>query len=609
MCGIAGWIDWERDVTTQAGVVDAMAASLSRRGPDAAGSWSSPRAGLAHRRLAVIDPEGGAQPMVRAQRGGAVALVYNGEIYNHRELRAELEGRGQAFRTRSDTEVLLSAYLAWGRRCVERLRGMFAFAIWDGAREELLLARDPLGVKPIFYVEQGSAVLFGSEIKALLQCPLVTPEVDAEGLAEIFALGPVRTPGHGVLRGVRELRAGHLAVFRRAGAHVEAYWRLESRAHEDDLPTTAARIGALLRASVAEQLVADVPVGVLLSGGLDSSAIAACAAESRRDAGEPPPPSFALDFVRHQEHFRPSLLRPDRDTPWARRVAAHLGVLLEVVELDTPALVGRLLDAMRARDLPSAGEADASLLLLFERAKPQTTVLLSGESADEIFGGYAWMILDAFLPQDRFPWRFQATAALLRPEVRAAVRPEEYAHERYREALAEVPALPGEDAGEARRRALLHLALTRFLPSLLERKDRMSMAASIEVRVPFCDPRLVEYAWNVPWAMKLVGGLEKGILRQALRGALPDDVLNRRKSPYPSTHDPSYLRAVSDEVARILDDPGAPVLALVDAPAVRALVQRARGAVPGQMSDDRPTLDYLIQVNSWLREYRVSIRP
>ncbi len=609
MCGIVGWLDRDRDLTTQRAALDAMARTLVPRGPDAGGTWVSPRAALAHRRLIVIDPEGGAQPMSCLLGDREVAVTYNGEIYNFRELRRELEALGHAFRTRSDTEVVLRAYLAWGHGCVERFNGIFAFALWDAAREELFVARDPLGVKPLFYAQRGSATLVASELKALLASGLVAPEVGAEGLAEIFGLGPMRTPGHGVFRGVSELPAGHRAVFGRSGARVEAYWTLRSREHEDGFEDTVLRVRGLLEDAVTRQLVADVPVGVLLSGGLDSSGVAALAAQARRRAGEPMVETYTVDFVGREAHFRANVLHRDLDTPWAKRVAEHTGMQNHVVLLDTPELIARAPDALRARDLPCIGEVETSLLLLFEKIKPHATVLLSGESADEVFGGYPWFYLDEHMPVDGFPWaQAKERAGLLSAEARAAIRPEEYARDRFREALAEVPRLPGESPREARSREIFYLHLTRFLPFMLDRKDRMSMAASVEVRVPFCDHRLVEYVWNVPWSMKFAGDIEKGLLRRALAHVLPHDVLQRRKTGYPFTQNPTYRDAVRAEVARLLDDARSPILPLLDHEAVRRLVAADEEPIPPVgLSGQRMQLEYLIQVNGWLRAYAVSL--
>ncbi|MCL6612665.1 MAG: asparagine synthase (glutamine-hydrolyzing) [Peptococcaceae bacterium] len=615
MCGITGWIDWERDLTGERTVLEAMTGTLANRGPDAAGIWLSTHAALGHRRLVVVDPAGGAQPMTR-QRGDRVCTVaYNGELYNTADLRRELEARGHTFLTRnSDTEALLAAYMEWGPACVHRLNGIFAFAVWDSAGQSLFMARDRLGVKPLFYTRKGGALIFGSEIKAILAHPDVSPEVDTQGLAEIFVMGPSRTPGLGVFRGISELRPGQCLEYDRSGLRVRRYWSFESRPHEDDLDTTAEKLRCLLRDTVERQLVADVPVCCFLSGGLDSSAITAYASAAFKRAGLGPLHTFSVDYAGNDRHFTPGVFQPDSDAPWVRRVSEHYGTVHHNIVIETGDLVEALSAAVRANDLPGMADVDSSLYLFCREIKKNATVALSGESADELFGGYPWFYSEEALSKDTFPWvrMVRQRAELINPELADQIKPEEYAGMRYREALAEVPRFDGDTPREARMREMFYLNLTRFMPTLLDRKDRMSMAAGLEVRVPYCDHRLVEYAWNIPWWMKNYGLREKGILRRALEGIIPQDVLERRKSPYPKTHNPQYLEAVRDRLLEILDDSASPLVPLVNTGKLRETALN-RGAAFGpawfsQLMGPAQLFAYLVQVDTWLREYRVSIR-
>jgi asparagine synthase (glutamine-hydrolysing) len=607
MCGITGWVDWERDLTRHRDVLQAMVDSLASRGPDAQGLWLSPRAALGHRRLAVVDVEGGAQPMASPAPGRPpVVLSFSGEIYNHRELRAELAARGHRFRTRSDTEVLLHAYLRWGVDCVARLNGMYAFAVWDGATEELLLARDRLGVKPLYLAVHGSGVVFGSEPKALLATPLVPAEVDAEGLAELL-LGATCSAGRGVFRGIRELRPGHLLRARRTGIAERRYWGLTSRPHGDDLPTTVATVRDLLADSVERQTVADVPLGGLLSGGLDSGLVVALAAGSLRRRGGGPLPTFTVDVTGGP----PDGLPPDPrggDLAAAHAVAAHLGTAHTDVAVGPAELVAGWERTIRARDLPGAGEMDVALHLLADRVRPHATVALSGEAADELFGGYAWFHRPPAADGPSFPWLGRGGAGmgdLLHPDLRRALRPREYLADRLAEALAEVPHLEGEAAAERRMRELSHVAITRFLPALLARKDRMSMAAGLEVRVPYADHRLVEYAWNVPWAMRTAGGVAKGLLRRAAAGLLPDAVASRPKSHLPAGTHPVVEAAVRRRLGDLLADPAAPLHQLVDGDAVRAALDGAARPAPGPWAGW--WMSRLVSIDMWLRMYRVRL--
>lgn len=621
MCGIVGWLDWEQDLSRQGPLVLAMARRLSKRGPDDEGVWTSPHVAFGHRRLVVVDPAGGRQPMVRhrggSQGGGGQEFVitYNGELYNTEELRRDLLARGYSFEGHSDTEVLLTAYIEWGPACVDRLNGIFAFGIWSAADETLFLARDRLGVKPLFYAERGSALLFASELKGLLAHPLVEPAVDETGLAEVLIGGPGRTPGHGVFKDVRELRPGHAMLLSRGGMRVYPYWALTSHPHEDDLETTTAKVRDLLVDTVERQLVSDVPISTLLSGGLDSSAITAIAANYLKRQGLGRLTTFSVDYVGNDQYFHPTAFQPNADAPWIQRMSEAFGTRQRTFRFDTPELVDALFDAMRARDLPGMADIDSSLYLFSRAMKQEATVTLSGESADEVFGGYPWFRNPDALASHTFPWALKTPerAALLAPEVRARIRPEAYLAERYQQALAEVPRLPGEDPAEARRRELFYLNITRFMAVLLDRKDRMSMAAGLEVRVPFCDHRLVEYVWNIPWAMKAHGDQEKGLLRRALTGILPEEVRTRKKSPYPKTHNPAYLAATRGLLLERLEDATSPLRPLLDVPAVRALAENSHEAATGtpwfgQLMDNAQFFAYLVQLDAWLREYHVAVR-
>ncbi|BAJ26650.1 MULTISPECIES: asparagine synthase (glutamine-hydrolyzing) [Kitasatospora] len=616
MCGITGWVSFDRDLSTEHATLAAMTATMACRGPDAAGVWLDTHVGLGHRRLAVIDLDGGRQPMA-AEHDGRTVLVttYSGEIYNYRELRAELRSRGHHFRTDSDTEVALRAYLEWGESFVERLNGMYAFALWDPRTEELLLVRDRLGVKPLYYWPTADGVLFGSEPKAILAHPEAHAAVDAEGLAELLAFS--KTPGHAVYRGMHELKPGHTLRVRRAGLTERRYWALESYEHTDDLPTTIATVRELLDDIVGRQLIADVPLCTLLSGGLDSSVITALAARGLADAGQGPVRSFAVDFARQAENFTPDALRPTLDGPYAHALAAHVGADHRDIVLDTADLIDRAnRDAvLAARDLPlGLGEGDTSLYLLFKAVREHSTVALSGESADEVFGGYLWFHDPAAVAHDGFPWMYLIAKgfssgasrlgphSLLEPGLLAALDLPGYRDTRYREALAEVPRLAGEEGHERRMREISHLHLTRFVQQLLDRKDRTSMAVGLEVRVPFCDHRLVQYVFNTPWAMKNFDGREKSLLRAAARDVLPEAVAQRVKSPYPSTQDPRYAEALRGELRTLLADPAAPAHDLLDLTAATTAVADAAGP------DLRNAGETVLLLDGWLRRHRVDLK-
>ncbi|MFJ9818658.1 asparagine synthase (glutamine-hydrolyzing) [Streptomyces sp. NPDC101151] len=607
MCGIAGWVDWRRDLTQVEPVIERMTKMLVPRGPDAQETWLSPRAALGHSRLAVIDLDGGRQPMARADRAGGQAVVtFSGEIYNFRELRTELSARGWSFCSRSDTEVLLTAYLEWGTDCARRLNGMYAFAIWDERVRRLVLVRDRFGVKPLYWARTDDGILFGSEPKALLAHDEVSAELDAEGVAELMAVPRARTPGHGTFRGIHEVKPGCLLVATGTGVQESRYWRLEARPHTDDFTTTTTTVRSLLEDIVGHQVVADVPVGTLLSGGIDSSGVTALAAQAL-DGGLT---SFAVNPPA-ADGPGSDTWRPSSDGPFAALVASSLGIGHLVSDIDVDTLVERFDVGLQARDLPGWGDLDTTMYLLFQTIRRHCTVALSGEAADEMFGGYLWQLDPRYVSHPSFPWMYgrRQPDFLLREDVRRLIDPARYEADRYHQALAEVPLLAGEDPDRQREREVFHLGLTRWLPGLMDRQDRLSMAVGLEVRVPFADHRLAEYLFNVPMRLKRHADTPKAVLREAFRHLLPDEVVDRPKSAYPASRNDTYVARMRDLVLDLLADPHAPVFDLVDRERVRTAVTTQLGDLPGPITAVTPaiSLSYLLELNRWFERYDVRL--
>ncbi len=610
MCGITGWVSFDRDLTAEATTLHAMTETMACRGPDDRGTWARGPAALGHRRLAIIDLPGGRQPMSVDTPEGTVALVYSGEAYNFTELRRELEGRGHRFTTDSDTEVVLHGYLEWGDAVAERLNGMYAFAVWDGRHDKLVMIRDRMGIKPFYYHPTSDGVLFGSEPKAILANPLARRRVTLDGLRELFVM--VKTPGHAIWDGMREVEPGTVVTVDRSGLSTRVYWQLQTRAHTDDRDTTIATVRSLLDDIVRRQLVADVPRCTLLSGGLDSSAMTALAARQLAAQGEKVR-SFAVDFVGQTDNFVADELRGTPDTPFVHDVAElagtdHQDIVLDAQSLADPAVREQVI---RARDLPAGfGDMDASLLLLSRAIREKSTVALSGESADEVFGGYLQFFDEEARRAETFPWlatmgrHFGEDAGVLRSDLSKSLDLESYIADGYRTAVAGIERLDGESDFEYRMRQMSHLHLTRFVRALLDRKDRMSMAVGLEVRVPFCDHRLVEYVYNAPWALKSFDGREKSLLREAAADVLPRSVYERVKSPYPSTQDPQYARALQDQAKDLLAQPSHPVFDLVDRDRLR---QAAEREAPVSTQAARRGLERALDLAQWLELYRPEV--
>lgn len=613
MCGISGWVDFQKDLTQYEQVVEDMAKTLHDRGPDESNAWIKPRVAFGHQRLIVVDPDGGRQPMTFQKGSDTYTICYNGELYNTEDIRKELADQGWKFQSHSDTEVLLKSYMQWKDDCVDHLNGIFAFAIWDGQDQSLFLARDRLGVKPLFYTENAGGLLFGSELKALLAHPDVKPIIDQEGLSEILALGPSRTPGHGVFKGIKEIRPGHKARYNQDGLRIERYWNVESKPHTENAEETAGKIRELFEDAVTKQLISDVPIGTFLSGGVDSSAITAIAANHIKQEGKETLRTYSIDYEGNQKYFKSNTFQPNSDEDFIRLVSDNNGTKHQNCVLNNEVLADYLKEAVDMRDLPGMADIDSSLLWFCTEVKKDITVALSGECADEIFGGYPWFYRGEDLERDGFPWirSSQVRQGLLKEEWQEKLDLQGYMMDRYQETIQETPELEGEDEEEKQRRQLFYLNMIWFMTTLLDRKDRMSMGASLEVRVPFSDHRLVEYVWNIPWDMKRYGGREKGILRKALEGLLPDDVLYRKKSPYPKTHNPVYTEAVVSWMHEILDDPHAPLFYLFDRDRIKELVESEGNDIDepwfGQLMTGPQLLAHLAQINYWLQKYKVKI--
>ena len=608
MCGIGGFVDYERDARRGGPILHGMKRTLTPRGPDAEGTYFDEDAALVHRRLIVIDPEGGKQPMHSPDRN--TIIIYNGELYNTPELRTELMSRGHEFVGHSDTEVLLHAYLEWKTDAFSRLNGIFAFAIWEKRERRLTLCRDRLGVKPLFFAPIRNGLTFGSTIDTVLCHPEIEPALDEDGLRTLLLLGPARPPESGVFRQIKSLLPGHFAVLTPENFTDHVYWQLEAHEHEDDLPTTIERTHTLICDAARRQLVSDVPLACFLSGGLDSSILSMLAAKDYAARGETLH-TWSVDYRDNDKYFTKSIFQPNSDDSYIDQMVDFLGTHHHRVVLEPEALCAALLPATDARALPGMADVDSSLLLFCAAVKRGgTTVCLSGECADELFGGYPWYHREEILFEDTFPWSRSVglRLGLLTPD--AVRNGEEFVRQHYRDTCDRAPKLSSDDKKTARMREMFVLNLDWFMATLLDRKDRMSMYSGLEVRVPFCDHRIVEYAYNMPWDLKSLEGREKGIVRRAFADELPKEIVYRKKSPYPKTFHPVYTRLCADYVCRIFEDNTSVAASLFDRNAVQKLMQRPESlAEPwfGQLMRTPQIFAYIIQLDRWFRHYHVKI--
>ncbi|MCQ4021898.1 MULTISPECIES: asparagine synthase (glutamine-hydrolyzing) [unclassified Ruminococcus] len=610
MCGIAGWLDKYEDLSERSTIIENMSSSLSSRGPDDSGVFISSGRDvcLMHRRLAVIDPKNGQQPMTRRFGGYNYTIAYNGELYNTQELKAELEALGCRFETNCDTEVLLYCYIYFGEDCVLKLNGIFAFAIWDEKKKMLFAARDRVGVKPFFFFEYTNGLIFASEIKALLKNPMVKPVVDEEGLYDIFFLGPARTPGFGIFRNVKELLPGECMSYKYNILKRRRYFTLKAQIHTDSREQTIEKCRELLSDSINRQLVSDVPLCCFLSGGLDSSIICRTASENYKKNGKGRLDTYSVDYSDNDKYFTKSLFQPNKDSDYIGVMSDYIDSIHHNVVLSNKDLYYALFDSVKSRDLMPMADVDSSLLLFCREVKKDFTVALSGECADELFGGYPWYHNEKILFKECFPWSSDSRIrrSILKKGLLAGG--EEYAAQRYLDTVNHTDKLKSDSRLDSRMREMFMLNYYWFMQCLLERKDRASMYSGLEVRVPFCDYRIVEYAYNMPWELKALDGREKGILRTAFDGLMPDEIVWRKKSPYPKTHNPIYMELVSRGVLDVLSRKDSIISQLVDINGVKEIIEHPNEISSpwyGQLMRAPQILAYIIELDFWIREYGV----
>lgn len=610
MCGIAGWLDKNVDLRDRETVISAMSSTMQKRGPDENGVFLTQDVCLIHRRLSVIDIENGKQPMTKSHNGKICHIVYNGELYNTDELRYELMLNNYSFATHSDTEVVLASYMRWGPDCVYKLNGIFAFAIWDEDEHRLFVARDRIGVKPFFYYLYDNGLLFASEIKTLLANPLVEPCIDEVGMYELFLIGPGRTPGQGVIKNIEELLPGECAIYQNNALRKYRYFTVKAVEHTDSPAKTINTVRDLLTDSIERQLVSDVPRCFFLSGGLDSSIICYVASEYAKRHALPRIDTYSVDYADNAKYFQKSLFQPTPDSEFISVISEAINSNHHNIELSNKDLFYALYPAVEARDLPGMTDVDSSLLLFCQQIKKDFTVALSGECADELFGGYPWYHNKDILFEDTFPWS-RSTDIRRNLFVKGFLpKGDEYVRQKYLDTCRSADVLPSDTAEEKRMREMFMLNFYWFMQTLLDRKDRMSMYNGLEVRVPFCDYRIVQYAYNIPWKIKALNGREKGVVRAAFYGLLPNSIIERKKSPYPKTHNPLYFELAVSRVQEIMSDKNSVVAEFLNRSEIEKIIENPDSISSpwyGQLMKAPQILAYIIQLDYWFKSKKVKI--
>lgn len=605
MGAIAGVIDMQINEN----IKKQMLMTMKRRGPFEHSIYSQNNRTLFYA-SASSDHMGGLGLYIHDQAGERYVICFDGTVYNRKDLLSDLVAAGYVPDGDQDAELVLMGYLCWKEEVLEKINGVFSFAILEEKRGQIFLARDRIGVRPLFYkILHDGGIIFASEMKTILTVPSVDAELDANGVMQLCMIGPGRVPGSGVFKGITEVKPGYCGMYFGGNLQLRRYWRLRDRIHTEGFEETAEIVRYLLTDSVRMQISSIENVGTMLSGGLDSSIISAiCGREL--DAKDHRLYTFSLDYLNNAQYFAPERFQPSSDNAYIRIMQEYLDSQHRWTVLSTEELLGGICDATIARDLPGMADIDISLLTFCRNIHDHMPVVLSGECADEIFGGYPWYRDAELRDFNGFPWaRTTAQRAFYLPEwVTDQINPEEFVMDHYRQAIAKADILPECVGIDRKIKELVNLNFDWFMQSLLERGDRMGSYFNVDIRMPFCDYRIAEYLYAVPWWMKDHKGMEKGLLRHAMRSIVPDAVLYRKKSPFPKTYDPQYAQCASELMKSVLQERDAPILQIIRREALENLLHESfEWPWYGQLMRRPQTIVYMLQINYWLKHYSVRI--
>ena len=597
MCGITGWYKKNHE-KKNIKIIKQMTKTLKYRGPDQKGYYIDKNILLGHRRLSIIDLKNGSQPYTYK----GYTIVYNGEIYNAEDLKNKLKEK-YTFETTCDTEVLLKGYIEYKEKILNLIEGIYAFAIYKD--DKLFLARDRVGVKPLFYTKIKDNFLFASEIKSLLKNKLVKPIINKESLQEILSLSPSRIPGSGVFKNIKELRPGHYMIYENDKITIKRYWKIKEKINKDNYETATKKIEKYLTESIKRQMVSDVDIACLLSGGLDSSIITAIVAKNRNKTLD----TYSIDYEDNDKYFQKTKFTVSQDNDYIKLMSETFKTNHYYKVITQHKLAKYLKESVIARDLPGMADIDSSLLWFSKQIKKKHKVILSGECADEIFGGYPWFYREEVRNREYFPWldSIDYRNKLLKKELQEKLKLKEFMKTQYDNILKEVPITKNKE--EQIYKNLFYLNMTYFMPTLLERKDRMTMRGSIEARVPFADTKLIEYLWNLPWEYKFHNNTEKGILRDAYKDLLPKEIVTRKKNPYPKTHNPKYTKIIIKLLKKRLKNKKSILYKIFDKEELNKLVKTKGESFSspwfGQLMTGPQLLAFLYQLDIWAKKYKI----
>ncbi len=541
-----------------------------------------------------------------AQKNGKrFSIFYHGELYNTQELKTKLANE----KLNSDAEVVLAMYLKYGSKALLQLSGGFAFCVYSHKDNNMFLARDPIGLKSLFYHYKEDKFICSFNIRGILENYNIDAVLDKRGICEMLGLGPAKSPGQTIYKDIKEVKPGHSISIGNAEIKEKKYFNLKSKPHKDDVIQTAEKLKSKITQNIKNQLKGNLSTGVFLSGGIDSSLITSVAEKESRGELK----AYSVDYTGNEENFLSSSFTPERDNYFINLLKDKLGLDHKYIMLSQQDLFDSLKASLDAREMPAMADIDASLLLLCNEIKSEVGACLSGEFADEIFCGYPWFYREDCNDIETFPWAIDLGLRknILNKNLKDKIDIESFIKEQYSKALKEVPLMKNENPDDKKMKTYSYLTINYFGLNLIDRSDRISMASGLVIRVPFVDPELYQYVYNIPWQIKNHGGYEKGILRKAFEADLPATVAYRKKCPYPKTHDPKYSQLVEEAVRNIVADESKMIWQLIDIDFVRELVDKNDEEFSrpwfGQLMTRPQLLGFVYQIDIWLDLYKVKI--
>ena len=595
MCGFIVIADYKKQVE-DISKLKSMTRLLKYRGPDEEGYSYQDHCFMSHRRLTTLDTHTGQQPFSYEYNGKLYRIVYQGTLYNMIDIKNKLLSLGYTMSSTNDSEVILKSYLAFQEKCLDELEGAFAFVIDDG--EKLFIARDQLGVKPLYYMQVNTTLIIASEIKCLLAYQ-EKAIVDKTGIQELLGLGPSMTPGRTIYKNIYSLRPAHYMTFDN-DINIKRYWKLKVKKHTDTYAQSVQKVRELVIESIQKQLLSDVPVSTMLSGGLDSSIITAIASQYNHHLT-----TYSVTYEDQKKYFHSYDYQTTMDDDYINEMTQRYQADHHQVTLRQSQLIDALKESMIARDMPGMADIDSSFLLFAKEISRTHKICLSGECADEIFGGYPWFYKEELYNLPYFPWMrdFDKKNELFNEKIKA-LHLKDYIIKHYQESLQEIDTVD-------QTQQLIYLNIEWFMQTLLTRADSQTMRSSIEIRVPFASTKILQYLFNTPHEYMFHNNEEKGLLRDAFEPFLPQDIAHRKKNPYPKTHSPIYTNMIYKKLKESLKDPSNILYSFFDKNKLHEFVE-SRGQsfeYPwfGQLMMGPQLMAYFYQMYLWGKIYHIEL--